>query len=291
LSGYPTNEKGLVRPDAYVLAARVNRTSTEIDKSGIEKHMMFSDNAGGLEATIDSANRQLHVAIDPSVAISSSNPNQYIVSPHGNSTERSILRQSIVTNSRNLHKLKNGYYGFALYVWSKYRLSDILSNIFAERKVMVDGTLTKRFPETVRKWVAVYDNLNSENQEDWSNAVHSCRRILKDISDVLFPASNGFVEASGKRYYFNDENYIVRLKEYIKQKASSGTFEDIIGSHLDFIGNRLDSIYQASTKGSHITVSRGEAERYVFLTYFLLSDLLRLVPEESSPPIEKSSDN
>jgi len=49
-----------------------------------------------------------------------------------------------------------------------------------------------------------------------------------------------------------------------------------VGSHLDYIGDRIDSIYNASTKGTHAKVSKEEAERYVIYTYLLLSDLLSL---------------
>ena len=36
--------------------------------------------------------------------------------------------------------------------------------------------------DTIKKFTSVYSNLLSENDEDWSNAVHSCRRILQDLA-------------------------------------------------------------------------------------------------------------
>ncbi|ENX04871.1 hypothetical protein [Acinetobacter variabilis] len=49
------------------------------------------------------------------------------------------------------------------------------------------NSITK-VPLSAQKFASVYENLTSENSEDWSNAVHSCRRILQDTADVIYPA-------------------------------------------------------------------------------------------------------
>jgi len=72
------------------------------------------------------------------------------------------------------------------------------------------------------------------------------------------------------------KNYVIRLKQYIKEKASSENFSRIVGSHSDYIGIRIDAIYKASTKGTHSKVTQEEAERYVIYTYLLLGDILSL---------------
>jgi len=44
-----------------------------------------------------------------------------------------------------------------------------------------------------------------------------------------------------------------------------------------YLGDRLDSTFQASQKGSHTRiVSRDEADRYVVYTYLLVGDVLSL---------------
>jgi hypothetical protein len=53
----------------------------------------------------------------------------------------------------------------------------------------VDSVIGQSVPDAVQRLTAAYGNLRSDNPEDWSNAVHSCRRILQDLADVVFPAT------------------------------------------------------------------------------------------------------
>ncbi|OGU57053.1 MAG: hypothetical protein A2V66_05560 [Ignavibacteria bacterium RBG_13_36_8] len=135
-------------------------------------------------------------------------------------------------------------------------------------------------PESVKQFVSVYDNLKSENPEDWSNAVHSCRRILQAFADKYYPPNpdgKNEIESGSKKIKVGKKNYINRLILYIESKSKSKNFINIVGSHLDFIGNRIDSIYDASNKGSHsIIKTKEEAERYIIYTYLLIGDLLLL---------------
>lgn len=61
-------------------------------------------------------------------------------------------------------------------------------------------------------------------------------------------------------------NYINRIVVFIESKSASGRFDAIVGSHLRFVGERLDSVFGAAQKGSHAT-SDEEADRYVVYTY------------------------
>ena len=47
--------------------------------------------------------------------------------------------------------------------------------------------MVKILPVAVKRFSAVYENLQSDNPENWSNAVHSCRRILKDLANAIYP--------------------------------------------------------------------------------------------------------
>jgi len=93
-----------------------------------------------------------------------------------------------------------------------------------------------------------YDNLRSENPEDWSNAVHSCRRILQSFADYFYPPNpdgKSEIEKGEKRIKVGADNYINRLILFIESESQSESYIDIVGSHLDYIGNRVDSIYRS----------------------------------------------
>ena len=60
-------------------------------------------------------------------------------------------------------------------------------SIFSQFRKEADEKLETLAPSILGKLTSVYDNLGSENPEDWANAVHSCRRILVDLADALYP--------------------------------------------------------------------------------------------------------
>ncbi|TLX50590.1 hypothetical protein CWC31_11035 [Pseudoalteromonas ruthenica] len=142
--------------------------------------------------------------------------------------------------------------------------------------------MASKVPEAVRKFTAIHGNLESDNPEDWSNSAHSCRRILQDLADVLFPPTNDRSTKTGKTIKLGPDNYINRLICFAEDQVESKTYTEVVGSQLKYLGHRLDSLFNAAQKGSHATIStREEAERYVVYTYMIVGDILRLANEEN----------
>ena len=273
LAGYPKDNNGYVLTDAFSLARFANRTFYDQKRNS---EVMFPETVAELESELETAKIQMSVAFDRDVSVASSNPQQYVLSPIGNSLERYGLRQIITEKSKKLNQLKIGYYNYVLGVYYELKFGNITEGIFEKRKLLVDKYLSANLPETLKKFVSVYENLRSENEEDWANAVHSCRRVIKDVADFLFPPTKEGIELDGKKYELDEDHYIIRLKQFIKQKSNSERFTEIIGSHLNYVGDRIDTIYSASTKGTHAKVTQEEAERYVIYSYLLLGDILSL---------------
>jgi hypothetical protein len=112
---------------------------------------------------------------------------------------------------------------------------------------------------------------------------------LVDLADAVFPPTDEerAVEVNGKmiRIKLGKDHYVNRLMAYIQDSSGSERFVDIVGSHLRFVGERIDSVVKAAQKGSHDTiVRREEAERYTVYTYLLVGDILSLArPATPSP--------
>lgn len=281
LTGYPTDDQGLVLAEAFQLARYANRTFRQKDKFGIIKEYLFPQTVAELENELEAAKEQMKVAFDRDVSISSANPNQTVFSPIGNGIERTNLRQIITEKSKKLDQIKSGYYNYVLGVYYETKFKNITEDIFKKKKLIVDKTLSSYLPETFEKFVSVYENLQSEKAENWANAVHSCRRVLKDLADFLLPATDENIDlGNGRSIKLSSENYIIRLKEFIKRNSSSTSFVKVVGSHLDFIGDRIDAIYKSTTKGTHDKVTQEEAESYVMYTYMLVGDIMDLYKPE-----------
>lgn len=277
LSGYPKDDDGLVLFEAFNLARFANRAFKQKDKNGIVKEYMFPETVSELENELEAAREQMKVAYDRNISISSSAPDQWVHPPVGNSFERTGLRQIIKEKSKKIDQLKVAYYNYVLGVFYGLRFGDITEDIFQKRRTFVNKYLSESLPDTIKKLVSVYENLRSSNEEDWANAVHSCRRVIKDVADLLCPPTDEEIDiGNGKKIKLTDQNYIIRLKHYIKEKNNSEKFQMIVGSNLDYIGDRVDAIYESTNKGTHAKVSKEEAEQYIIYTYMTLGDVLSL---------------
>ena len=189
----------------------------------------------------------------------------------------------ISINTELLSSRRVFIYNYVLEKNYELKYSNLNSDIFTRTQLKFDAEMMNTIPETIKKFTSVYSNLLSENDEDWSNAVHSCRRILQDLADKIYPAREPKELPGGKKINLGVEQYINRLVAYIEKHSDSSRFKEIVGSNLKYIGERLDSIFNAVQKGSHKVIStQDEADRYVIYTYLIVGDILRLKADVES---------
>lgn len=277
-SGYPSTPKG-VSPDVWKLAVAAGRSYEQEDKKEGTKLYVYTTSIEELEHQTTLLETSLAAARDPDVSVSSANPSQWVSGPIGNVLERNQIRANATQAQRRLSSRRSFLYSYALRRHHELKFSGIADDIFSRVRERVDSHIGERVPGAVQKLSAVYENLQSDNPEDWSNAVHSCRRILQELADALYPAGEDrVVDVNGKKrtIKMGTDNYVNRLVAYVEERSSSSRFCEIVGSHLGFIGDRLDSVFAAAQKGSHANVSKEEADRYVVYTYLVVGDILTL---------------
>ena len=156
--------------------------------------------------------------------------------------------------------------------WIELQFGGIIENIFEDTKKLVDSKLVKTCPEAVEKFTSAYDRLRGTNPEEWAQAVTTCRRILKDFADAIYPPTNNI--SNGRN--LNNEHYINRLWAFASEKIDSSTNKDLIQSEVEYIGNRIDSLYSLACKGTHDKISKHEADQAIIRTYLLIGDLIKL---------------
>ena len=279
-SGYPHHPDGYPQKvwQSLVTAGRI--TQEKDTKTGEIKSFGYWSSIEELEQSIETGKARLSAAVDPDVSVSSSNPNQHIWNPVGNKFERDNIQTNLSRAAERLSQRRAFLHKYLSDKYVELRYSTLSEDVFSRLRHAVDGKISATVVPAIQKLNAVYDNLASENPEDWANAVHSCRRVLQDLADALFPPSDPIIKKiNGKDKTINlgKDNYINRLVQHIESKSQSGRFQALVGSHLSFIGNRLDAVFQAAQKGSHAEiVNREEADRYVVYTYLLVGDILSL---------------
>ena len=285
-SGYPSNPDGIPL-EVWRIAKLAGRVFEE-KINGKDNTDNVVERASTiavevLEERIAATKIAISAARDPNVSISSANPNQYVGDAIGNAAERNSLRSSLSKDVGSLAARRGFLHRYVSQRYDELRFSGVADDIFSRIRAAVDQRIGATVPSAVQKFSAIYENLQSENPENWANSVHSCRRILQDLADALFPARADAVKlVNGKErtIKLGPDNYINRLVAYVEECADSGRYEAVVGSSLHFIGDRLDAAFTAAQKGSHAEISsREEADRYVVYTYMLVADLLSLNPQ------------
>jgi len=279
-SGYPTTTKGFTQ-EGWHYATISGRVKERKGRDGKVQDKADPKSIEALEKSLDIMKIRLSSAKDPDVSVSSSNPAQMVIPPHNNAQERNVITQNSIEIVELLSSRRSIIYDYASRVYYQLKYSAISDDIFSKTRSRVDKLISEIIPESVKRFDSVYENLKSENPEDWSNAVHSCRRILHDLADKLSPPQDEkIIEINGesKRVKLGKEQYINRIIDYIERKSDSIRFKELVGSQLCYLGDRLDSIFQAAQKGSHYTITtKEEAERYMIYTYLLIGDILSLM--------------
>lgn len=290
-SGYPSTPDG-VSPDVWRIARLAGRVYLNKEK-GRDGADALAERANTqavevLEERIAATKVTISAARDADISISSANPNQYVHAPVGNTRERATLRQNLSNDVASLASRRGFLHRYVSQRYDELRFSGIADDIFSRIRAAVDQRIGNTVPSAVQKFTAVYENLQSDNPENWANAVHSCRRILQDLADALFPSGADAVKmVNGKKrtIKLGPDNYINRLVAYVEERTDSGRYEAVVGSALHFMGDRLDAAFAAAQKGSHAEISsREEADRYVVYTYMLVADLLSLTPATALVP-------
>ena len=202
----------------------------------------------------------------------------------GNPIERRHLRSQITTTSGRLASRRTFIYNYASRKYYELNFGSAADDAFDRIRSSVDSLIGKVIPDAVRKFSAIYDNLKSENPEDWANAVHGCRRVLLELADAVFPPQaeprRRIVDGKEILTGLGPDHYKNRLIAYVEKYAESERFEKLVGSELSYMVDRLDALIGAANKGSHADVSREEADRCVVYTYLTVGDILSLgLPE------------
>lgn len=281
VSGYPSGPNG-IPSDIFKLGilAKRGKKSKDTETSEI-KDTVYTESIEELEFNIRTFQISLEAARDPDISISSANPRQFIPPVLGNMAERIGIRTNLNTATKRLSERRSFIHEYVLKKYLELKFSSIADDIFSRIRERVDIGIGKHLPDSIKRFSAIYTNLQSENPEDWSNAVHSCRRILKDLANAIYPSRDPITindDGKEKEIKLGKEQYINRIITFIKEKSNSNSFKKIVGSNLKFIEDRLNAVLEASHKGTHDTIiSKVEADRYVLYTYMIIGDILTLI--------------
>jgi hypothetical protein len=152
---------------------------------------------------------------------------------------------------------------------------------------LLERKLEKVAPEAVSQLRAAHRRLSEGDSEAHSHALTSCRRLLKTLADLLYPASvEEVVGADGTPRVLTEGMYIARLWQFANDRVGSHKSGKLLMEAVNDLGRRIDRLYDLASKGVHGSPTPDETEQCVVQTYFLVGDLLRLQEGTSSIVVE-----
>lgn len=182
-----------------------------------------------------------------------------------------------------LRKIENRVHDFLSLTEKQLLYGQINADVFESNRRYVDGKLNSLSPEAFNQFVAAYQRSRELTPESRSQAVLSCRRILKTIADNLYPASAKPVKCSdGIERVLTDDKYISRLWQYIYVTMGKSSSRDLLTSQISDVGNRIDHLYELSSKGVHADVDEFELNQCIIQTYITIGDILRIADRVSA---------
>jgi DNA uptake protein ComE-like DNA-binding protein len=162
-----------------------------------------------------------------------------------------------------------------------------IENSFAVLKNAVEDKLFDVNAELAEKIILVFKSVESENKEEWSQALVTCRRFLEELADFLYPATENKI---GGRV-LGQSNYINRIWAFMDERIESASNKDLAKAHIDFLGSYLQRTYRLTNKGVHADIDRTEAVKTVFHTYLIVIDLLSYIKIDGKTTSEKKNIN
>lgn len=195
--------------------------------------------------------------------------------------QKNYLSSGITRNKSLLSKIRNNIYNYILNIYLQLKFEDVTETLFQTTKEQVDKTLVKVCPEAIKKFVAVYDRLKSDNPEEWSQAFSSCRNILKDFADYVFPAQKEDVTLSdGRTLEVTADKYKNRLLSFV-DRASKGNKRQLLMSRTADLEDRIHNLNSILSQGTHEGINAIDVNICVLDTYFLIGSLLSLTDTPS----------
>jgi hypothetical protein len=157
------------------------------------------------------------------------------------------------------------------------------SDIFQRAQLYINEALRRYAPDALEMFVAAQERLSSGSSEDYAHALASCRRVIKELADALYPASKELVEGiDGANREMTDERYKNRLTEYVRTQVEGKRQRQTVVQIVSDLYSRLNALDGLASKGVHDKVTEAEAETCVVWTYMLAGDIVRIADGTSA---------
>jgi len=278
LDGYPGGDEPLA------IADRFGRVTDR------EKKLGYWAPLAGIAALAQSMQVQTQQLQVPSVhfAPSSANPNEHVTGWGGSTAkaltapaEGVLLRlQALTTAVGTLSSIRSrvlaAAHAFVTDAYYRLAFEHIARTIFEAHESSVANLLRQAAPVAFDKIPAIGDRLLAGDPEAVSQALNSCRRMIKAFADALYPPSDASVTVEGQTYQIGADKVLNRIHLFLKSRSSSA-------SRAERVMKNLRQIHERASAGSHADVTVDEARNLFLQTFMTLGEILSTTGAPAAP--------
>ena len=176
------------------------------------------------------------------------------------SSDSDILGQIIMEMNNNISRSQEFIYSYVLDAYYKLFFENEVYSILINLAHFLQNNISRVIPEGDKKIVSIFDNLKSNNAQDWKNVLVTCRNLLKETAETLKPGSN--------------DKYYNTLKNLVETSTLSKEDKKLLEQDITTLINPLN-------EGAHDNlVSRKKAEELFIRTSLCLSKIIEFNPKK-----------
>lgn len=180
--------------------------------------------------------------------------------------------------NNHINYVRHKAYELATRLYNKIALTEAPKTAFDILKEAVEDKLLDLNTELAEKLMIAFNRVKSDNPEEWSQALATCRRFIEELADSLYRPSNK--KLNGRT--LGEQQYVNRIWAFMDEVIESDTNKELAKAHVDFIGSYIQRIQKQTNKGVHSKLTRVEAVKAVFHTYLIVADILDYLDKEKA---------
>lgn len=273
IEGYKQTQKG-VEYESFELGVKHGR-ETEGNENG---RTMFTDLASELELLSESNQKLIGSYTTEGVSVGGEHPDWAMGNLLRTVNDRNTFAlKQISSCQKKLSILRGEYYKFVLNINIQLKFSGKVDDIFEEYRLRTDNYFATNLPSCIRKLSSIYSRLKENDEESYSQAATSCRKLIREFADDLFNKmyTDNILDKikvdGGKEFDVTGDRYLNRLYVVCNKIAVNKMKQKNIIQTCEWI----ETINDMVCNGLHNEISLDEIKDTILHMYILLGDIIK----------------
>ena len=273
MEGYKSTKDGIPH-DLFELGAKHGRER----KNDKGERILFTELSSELELLCESSQKSIGSYTTEGVSVAGEFSHVAMNNLLNSVTRNNTGTINVIKESqKKLSILRGEYYRYAMNINIQLKFSEKIESIFDDYRTIVDKYLADNLPTGTRKLSSIYSRLKEKDEESYSQASTSCRKLLREFIDDMFQklypdfSDKKIVLDSGKEFDITGDHYLNRMYAILDKVSISDMKKDNVLQTASWI----ESINDRICNGLHNDVSLTEIKDTILHLYILLGDMIK----------------